>query len=62
MTYVPGQPLVTDAVALSSGQTAMSLTAGSGSNSAAWNPTLIVAAPAGAVGGLYTGTVTHSVA
>jgi hypothetical protein len=62
MTYVPGQPLVTDAVVLSSGQTAMSLTAGSGSNSAAWNPTLIVAAPASAVGGLYTGTVTHSVA
>jgi hypothetical protein len=40
----------------------MSLTAGVGNNSAAWNPTLVVTAPAAAVTGLYTGTVTHSVA
>jgi hypothetical protein len=62
MTFVPGQPLVTDAVALSTAPTAMSLTAGVGDNSAAWNPTLVVTAPAAAVTGLYTGTVTHSVA
>jgi hypothetical protein len=62
MTYVPGQVLVTDAIAIDTLQTAMSLTAGSGSNAASWNPNLIVAVPASAVAGLYTGTVTHSVA
>lgn len=36
--------------------------AGVGDNSAAWNPTIAIAVPAAAVTGLYTGTVTHSVA
>jgi hypothetical protein len=36
-------------------------TAGVGDNSATWNPTLSVAVPASAVGGAYTGTLTHSV-
>jgi hypothetical protein len=36
-------------------------TAGVGDNSATWDPTLSVAVPASAVGGAYTGTITHSV-
>lgn len=62
MTFVPGQPASTNRVALSTSPTAFSLTAGSGSNSLTFNPTLVVSVPASAVGGLYTGTVTHSVA
>jgi hypothetical protein len=42
-------------------QTVVTGTAGVGDNSATWNPTLSVAVPASAVGGGYTGTVTHSV-
>lgn len=36
-------------------------TAGVGDNTASWDPTVAVAVPASAVGGTYTGTVTHSV-
>jgi hypothetical protein len=36
-------------------------TAGVGNNTATWNPTIAVAIPAAAVGGLYTGTLTQSV-
>ena len=36
-------------------------TAGVGNNTATWNPTLAVAIPASAVGGLYTGILTQSV-
>jgi hypothetical protein len=36
-------------------------TAGSGNNTARWNPTISVAVPASAVGGAYTGTLTQSV-
>ncbi|MEU1286968.1 hypothetical protein [Kitasatospora sp. NPDC005856] len=36
--------------------------AGVGDNTATWDPTISVALPAGAVGGTYTGTLTHSVA
>jgi hypothetical protein len=42
-------------------KTVVTGTAGVGDNSATWNPTLSVAVPASAVGGGYTGTVTHSV-
>jgi len=35
-------------------------TAGVGDNTAAWNPTLSVAVPASAVGGVYTATLTQS--
>ena len=42
-------------------KTVVTGTAGVGDNSATWNPTLSVAVPASAVGGDYTGTVTHSV-
>jgi len=50
------------AVVISAAQTAF--TGGSlvGNNSASWNPTLVVAIPAAAVVGTYTGTVTHTVA
>jgi hypothetical protein len=43
-------------------QTVVTGTAGVGDNSATWNPTLSIAVPASAVGGDYTGTLTHSVA
>jgi hypothetical protein len=36
-------------------------TAGIGNNTATWNPTLAVAVPPAAVGGVYTGTLTQSV-
>jgi hypothetical protein len=36
-------------------------TAGVGDNTAGWNPTISVAVPASAVGGVYTGTLTQSV-
>jgi hypothetical protein len=42
-------------------KTVVTGTAGVGDNSATWNPTLSVAVPASAVGGDYTGTLTHSV-
>jgi len=42
-------------------QTVVSGTAGSGNNSAAWDPTIAIAVPAAAVAGLYSGTITHSV-
>ena len=35
---------------------------GVGNNTATWNPAIAVAVPASAVGGLYTGTITQSVA
>lgn len=63
--FTPGQLTAALAATLTStapGPTAFSLTLGVGNNTATWNPTLIVAAPAAAVAGTYTGTVTHSVA
>ena len=36
-------------------------TAGVGDNTASWDPSVSVAVPASSVGGVYTGTVTHSV-
>ncbi|MFD9125006.1 hypothetical protein [Kitasatospora sp. NPDC059571] len=61
-TFTPGQAAVGNAQALSSSRTAFSLSGGTGNNSATWNPTLVVALPAAAVNGTYTGTVTHSIA
>lgn len=61
-TFAPGQPNAAAAVSLGSTRTAFTLTSGVGGDSAAWNPTFIVALPAAAVAGTYTGTVTHSVA
>nr|MDT0662702.1 hypothetical protein [Micromonospora sp. DSM 115978] len=61
-TFVPGQLTSGDAVTLNTPRTAFSKTSGAGNNTATWNPTLEVAVPQGAVGGLYSGTVTHSIA
>ncbi|MFF3864339.1 hypothetical protein [Micromonospora sp. NPDC001898] len=61
-TFVPGQPTAADAVALDVPRIAFSKTSGTGNNTATWNPTLRIAVPAGAVGGTYTGVITHSVA
>ena len=60
---VPGQLTAAQAVNLSSPRTAFSATGISlVTNSASWNPTLIVNLPAGIVAGTYSGTITHSVA
>jgi hypothetical protein len=61
-TFTPGQANLAAAVILTSSRTAFTLASGVGDNSLSWNPTLIVAVPAAAVAGTYTGTVTHSVA
>jgi hypothetical protein len=61
-TFTPGQASAGQAQTLNVSRTAYTLTGGVGDNSATWNPTLIVAIPASAVNGTYTGTVTHSVA
>lgn len=61
-TFTPGQANAGAAVAMGTSVTAFTLTGGVGDNSASWNPTLVIAVPAAAVGGTYTGTITHSVA
>ncbi|MFI6850116.1 hypothetical protein OG535_00340 [Kitasatospora sp. NBC_00085] len=61
-TFTPGQATAGQAQTLNTSRTAYTLTSGVGNNSATWNPTLVVAIPAGAVNGTYTATVTHSVA
>jgi len=62
VTAVPGQLLAANAVTLASSRTAFSATLTVGNNSETWNPTLTVNAPAQAIAGAYSGTVTHSVA
>jgi hypothetical protein len=62
LVLLPGQLTTLLAAPMTSSVTAFSLTAGIGSNSASWNPTIIVSVPAAAVAGSYTGTITHSVA
>ncbi|MDG4786490.1 hypothetical protein O7626_11210 [Micromonospora sp. WMMD1102] len=63
-TFIPGQPTAADAEPLSTVTplVAFQHVGGTGVNSVAWSPTLIVHIPASAVVGTYTGTVTHSVA
>ncbi len=61
-TFTPGQVAAANAVTLTAGRTAFSLTGGGGVSSASWNPTLAVRVPATAVAGTYTATITHSVA
>ncbi|MER5625712.1 hypothetical protein ABT061_32205 [Streptosporangium sp. NPDC002544] len=61
-TFVPGQANAAAAQSLDTSRTAFSKTSGSGDNSAAWNPTIVINVPAQAVAGTYTGTVNHSVA
>lgn len=59
---VPGQPTAAEAVSLAAPATAFSRTTGDGLNSASWNPTLTFELTPSTVVGVYTGTVTHSVA
>ncbi|OZV79740.1 hypothetical protein CA850_16860 [Micromonospora echinospora] len=63
-TFTPGQATAGDAEPLSSVTpvVAFTHTGGTGGNTATWNPTLIVNVPLDSVAGVYTGTVTHSVA
>lgn len=61
-TATPGQATAAQAQSLSASRTAFTLAGGLLVTSVTWNPTLIVSVPASAVGGAYTGTVTHSVA
>jgi large repetitive protein len=61
-TTTPGQTSAAAAQALSASRTAFTSASGNGFTIAAWNPTLVVTIPAGAVVGTYTATVTHSVA
>ncbi|MGK5743182.1 hypothetical protein [Micromonospora sp. URMC 103] len=61
-TFVPGQPTQAEAVTLNLPRTAFSKMSGSGNNTASWAPDIRVTVPATAVGGTYTGVITHSVA
>ncbi|MFJ6165977.1 hypothetical protein ACIQH6_12750 [Micromonospora orduensis] len=63
-TFTPGQLTAGDAAPLSSVTplTAFTHSGGTGGNTAAWNPTLVVNVPLDSIAGVYTGTVTHSVA
>jgi hypothetical protein len=59
--FTPGQALGAY-VAMTGTVTAFSrAAAGGGDNSVSWNPGIQVTVPAAAVGGTYTGSVTHSV-
>jgi hypothetical protein len=58
----PGQPGPSQAVPLTATRTAFSATRVTGANTAAWNPTVIVRVPAGALAGRYRGAIIHSVA
>ncbi|TDB71343.1 hypothetical protein [Micromonospora sp. KC721] len=61
-TFVPGQPSQSDAVTLNQVRVAFSKTSGSGNNSATWAPDIRISIPTTAVGGTYSGVITHSVA
>jgi hypothetical protein len=60
-TFTPGQADATAAMNLTASRTAFSLTGGSSTNSASWNPTLSISVPTAAIAGTYTATITHSV-
>ena len=59
---VPGQPLAANAVTLAASRSAFSASATVGNNTTSWNPTVIVTLPSSAIAGVYTATITHSVA
>lgn len=63
-TFTPGQATAGDAEPLSSTTplTVFTHSGGTGGNTASWNPTLVVNVPLDSIAGIYTGTVTHSVA
>ncbi|MGW5127444.1 hypothetical protein ACWEQ7_26065 [Streptomyces sp. NPDC004069] len=52
----------TDVTLSNSEQTVVTGTEGVGDNTATWNPTVTVNVPPGAISGVYTGTLTQSVA
>jgi hypothetical protein len=56
-TFTPGA-----SGGLNASRVAFAGTALTGNNSVVWNPTLTINIPSGKVAGVYTGTVTHSVA
>jgi hypothetical protein len=58
----PGQVGAAQAQILSQSRTAFSSAGLALSITTTWNPTIVVAIPAAAVAGTYTGTITHSVA
>ncbi|WP_205314831.1 hypothetical protein [Nonomuraea lactucae] len=58
----PGQPTAAQRVSLSTSATAFRASKGPAIASTTWQPTLVITIPAAVVSGVYTGTVTHSVA
>ena len=61
-TFVPGQASSALAVTLDVPRTAFTAVAGVSGSSVTWQPTVSVSIPAAAISGVYTGTITHSVA
>ncbi|MFF2627154.1 hypothetical protein ACFVUN_15440 [Kitasatospora griseola] len=69
-TYTVGSVTTTGTITVTStnvtlsnsAQTVLTGSAGVGDNTATWDPTVAVSVPASAVSGLYTGTLTQSVA
>jgi hypothetical protein len=59
---VPGQATAAQAQSLSVQRTAFASSGLALSITTKWNPTIVIALPAAAVTGSYTGTITHSVA
>lgn len=61
-TFTPGQANAGAKQSLTASRTAFSASSVIGNNTATWNPTMIINIPSAAVAGVYSGTVTHSVA
>ncbi|MBG6068991.1 ice-binding family protein [Micromonospora ureilytica] len=61
-TFTSGQPTSGDAEIINVERTAFTLADGVGNNSATWDPVVSVQIPLTAVAGVYTGTITFSVA
>lgn len=63
-TFTPGQvdAAAADPLDTTTPLIAFTHTGGTGNNTATWNPTLVVNVPLDSQAGIYTGTVTHSVA
>jgi hypothetical protein len=63
-TFTPGQVNAAAAEALDNVDPliAFTHTGGTGNNTASWNPTVVINVPLNGQAGVYTGTVTHSVA
>ncbi|MBB2743125.1 UNVERIFIED_ORG: hypothetical protein FHR35_002947 [Microbispora rosea subsp. rosea] len=61
-TRNPGQPTAASRVALTSPVTAFSGRKQATPMSTSWQPTVVITIPSNAAAGVYTGTITHSVA